>query len=334
VTGTTIKLRLRDLTGRPREVEFTEEGDFSSPGSGLRQRLVATNGSRFVLKSVPPGAGAANPALFEKLDNEIRAGARLGYVYTHPYPAELARLAGYNVDVEEPFALLHAYAGRPVTEMMGGLDDHRRRQLQIGLLRALQLTAAAGVVHGAVSIRHLWWDGAGVRLVDFDSAQWAGEPRRTGPGPADARDDVLLAGRVIRQLVLGETAGARPDHGHDPESLRVLLAGVFQPVEHRPYAEDLLDRLKVRVTAPPLSDPEAGLAEGRRIFDGFGAPVPAPAAGVGGTGGAGVGGAGVGGAGDHGIVPPRPVPARKRGVWRRFLVPMLLATMAGRVGPR
>jgi hypothetical protein len=330
VAGNTIKLRLRDLAGRPREVEFTEEGPHSSPGSSLRQRLVATNGNTFVLKSVPPEAGARNPALFGLLDNEIRAGARLGYVYAHQYPAELTRLAGYNVDVEEPFALLHAYAGRPVAEVMSGLDDHRRRQVQVGLLRALQLTAAAGVVHGAVSVRSLWWTGTGVRLVDFESSQWAGEPRRTGlePGPADARDDVLLAGWVIRQLVLGEAAGARPDHGLDPESLRGLLQGVFHPVAHRPYAEDLLGRLKIAVTAPPATDPEAGLAEGRRIFDALGPPapppVPPPAAAWPPSGGG----------GDGGVTPPGPMPPRRRGGWRRFAGPMLLLVQAGRMGPR
>jgi len=322
VTGTTIALRLRDLSGRPRAVEFTDDGPFGSPGSALRQRLVSTGGHTFVLKSVPRDEGGRDRHLFDLLDNEVRAGAHLGYVYSRQYPPELARLAGYNMDVEEPFALLHAYAGKPVPEM-SGLDDHRRRQVQIGLLRALQLTAAAGVVHGAVTLRSLWWTGTGVRLVDFESAQFAGEPRRTAgePGPVDVRDDVLLAGRVIRQLVMGE-ASTLADHGHDPESLRILLQDVYQPVGHRPYAEDLLRRLKVPVTAPPVTDPEAALAEGRRVFDGLCAPAHPPAAAV------------VGGAGDHGIVPPRPVPARKRGVWRRYLAPMLLVAMAGRVGPR
>lgn len=320
MTGTTITLRLRDLSGRPRAVEFTDHGPFGSPGSALQQRLLGTGGNTFVLKSVPREEGSRNRYLFDLLDNEIRAGAHLGYVYSRQYPPELARLAGYNMDVEEPFALLHAYAGKPVPEM-SGLDDHRRRQLQAGLLRALQLTAAAGVVHGAVTLRSLWWAGSGVQLVDFESAQFAGEPRRAThePGPADVRDDVLLAGRVIRQLVIGESS-TLSDHGHDPESLRVLLQDVYQPVAHRPYAEDLLRRLRVTVTAPPVTDPEAALAEGRRIFDGSGPPAPPPAA--------------VGGGGDNGIVPPRPAAARKRGVWRRYLAPMLVAVLAGRVGPR
>jgi hypothetical protein len=323
VTGTTIKLRLRDLSGRPRTVEFVDQGPVSSPGSALRQRLVSTGSNSFVLKSVPRAEGSRNGRLFDLLDNEIRAGARLGYVYARNYPAELTRLAGYNMDVEEPFALLHAYAGKPVTEMTGGLDDQRRRQLQLGLLRALQLTAAAGVVHGAVALRSLWWGGTGVQLVDFESAQWAGEHRRPGqePGPVDVRDDLLLAGRVIRQLVLGE-AGIRADHGQDPESLRTLLHGVFQPVAQRPYAEDLLRRLRVTVTAPPVTDPEAALADGRRLFDQHGAPrVPAAAA---------VGGGG--GSGGFEETPPPPVP--KRGGWRKFLIPMMVVVLAGRVGPR
>lgn len=317
MTGTTIELRLRDLSGRPRAVEFTDHGPSSSPGSALQQRLVSANTNSFVLKSVPREAGRRNAHLFDLLDNEIRAGARLGYVYARQYPAELTRLAGYNMDVEEPFALFHAYAGKPVSELTG-LDDHRRRQLQVGLLRALQLTAAAGVVHGAVTPRSLWWTGTGVQLVDFESAQWAGEHRRAGhePGPVDVRDDVLMAGRLIRQLVMGE-ASNQGDLGHDPESLRILLQDVFQPVARRPYAEDLLRRLKVTVTAPPVTDPEAALSEGRRVFDQFGAPRVPAAATVGG-----------------GFEETPPAPGGKRGGWRKFLVPMMLVALAGRTGPR
>jgi hypothetical protein len=319
VTGTTIELRLRDLSGRPRVVEFADHGPSSSPGSALQQRLVGAGANQFVLKSVPREAGSRNGHLFDLLDNEIRAGARLGYVYAQQYPGELTRLAGYNMDVEEPFALFHAYPGKPVSELTG-LDDHRRRQLQVGLLRALQLTAAAGVVHGAVTPRSLWWTGTGVRLVDFESARWAGEHRRAGhePGPVDVRDDVLMAGRVIRHLVLGE-ASNQGDLGRDPEGLRILLEGVFQPVAQRPYAEDLLRRLKVTVTAPPVTDPEAALAEGRRIFDGFGPPRVPAAATVGG-----------------GFEETPPMPGRKRGGggWRKLFVPMMLIALAGRTGPR
>lgn len=317
MTGTMLKLQLRNQAGRLREVEFADHGPFDSPGSALRQRLVSAGDNSFVLKSVPRAANGGNGHLFDLLDNEIRAGARLGHVYPGRYPAELARLAGYNVDVEEPFALLHAYAGKPVAEM-SGLDDHRRRQVQIGLLRALQATAAAGVVHGAVSLRSLWFSAAGVQLVDFESAQWAGEPRRAAPepGPVDVRDDVLLAGRVIRQLVLGESS-ATAGHDHDPESLRTLLTDVFRPAANRPYAEDLLRRLKVPVTLPPARDPEAVLAEGRRAFDTLGVqPHPSPPAGD-----------GPGGPSGH-------VPGRKRGVWRRFLTPMLLVTTVAQAGRR
>lgn len=320
MTGTTIKLRLRDLHGRPREVEVTDHGPFGSPGSALQQRLVSTAGNSFVVKSVPRAAGSRDSRLFDLLDNEIRAGARLGHVYARGYPPELARLAGYNVDVEEPFALLHAYAGKPVPEMSRP-DDHRRRRVQIGLFRALQLTAAAGVVHGAVTLRSLWWTGAGVQLVDFESAQLVGATRRTahGSGPIDVRDDVLSAGLVVRQLELGESSGPA-GNGHDPESLRILLKDVFQASAHRPSAEDMLRRLQVTVTAPPVTDPEAGLAEGRRIFDGPDTPAEPPAAAP-------------GDGDENGVVPPRPAVPRKRGVWRRFLLPMLLAAVTGRVGP-
>jgi hypothetical protein len=75
------------------------------------------------------------------------------------------------------------------------------------------------------------------------------------------------------------------------------------------------------VTAPPVTDPEAALADGRRIFDQHGAPrVPATAA--------------VGGGGFPETPPPKAVGKRPGGGWRKFLIPMMLLALAGRVGPR
>ncbi|WIX92967.1 hypothetical protein [Amycolatopsis sp. DG1A-15b] len=272
----------RDVHGRLREIRLTDHGAFVTPGSALQQRLVVAHDQRLVRKFVPRAAGARDPRLYELLDNEVRAGTRLGQVYSGSYPAELARLVAYNMDVEEPFVLLRAYPGLPAADQVKGFDDAERREFQIGLLRALQLTAAAGVVHGAIGLTTVRWADNRLQLVDFESAERVGEPRRAGGGSrgrspeqaaglgeVDARDDLWAAGLLIRAAYPGTSAnGSAPDRSHDPERLRALLDGVFDhPLEQRPTPADLLLQLRADQRVPPPGDPEAGLIEGRRLFE-------------------------------------------------------------------
>jgi hypothetical protein len=279
--ATTVKpVRCRNVRGVLLKVELTDRGEFVTPGSVLEQRLVmAQNQQVFVRKFVSQAAGERNPRLYDLLDNEIRAGTRLGQVFGDRYPPELARLAAYNMDAEEPFVLLHEYLGEPARGRAIRLDDAQRRLFQVSLWRALQLTAAAGVVHGAVDLKAVRWDGRQLQLVDFESAERAGEPRRGGHGEVDVRDDMWGAGRLVRILFLGALAdGSRLDRSHDPQLLRTLLDPVFDnPVERRPYPADLLRSLRASGSVPPLSDPEAGLAAGRELFDQVSAGKPQPA---------------------------------------------------------
>src|SRR4051794_4461600 len=129
-------VRCRDVTGRLRDITLTDQSEFVSPGAALEQRIVLANQQRFVRKFVSRPAGRRNPRLYTLLDNEIRAGARLGQFYTDEYPPELAKLVAYNVDVEEPFVLLRAYTGEPAAAGVKGFDDDQRRQFDLSLLRA------------------------------------------------------------------------------------------------------------------------------------------------------------------------------------------------------
>lgn len=277
---TDAEVPCRDLSGALHRVRLSDGGACSSPGSVLSQRLVTgPHEVPFLRKSVPVEAGRRDPRLYDLLDNEIRTLAHLTRVYGGR-AAEVPVLAGYNVDVEEPFVLLRPYAGRPAADVVRALDEDRRRQFQISLLRALQVIGQAGVVHGELSPRTLRWDGSSVQLVDFESARPAGEPRRpgggpyhsperlAGGGPADPRDDVWSAGVLIRELVLGPRALLAPaDQSGDPERLRQRLADVFQPVAQRPGPAELLRRMRVAAPDPRPADPRAGLAEGHRMFD-------------------------------------------------------------------
>ncbi|HEX6351853.1 hypothetical protein [Actinophytocola sp.] len=277
-----VKIRGRNVFGRLREIELVEGGAYDAPGSRLRQRLVVVKNRSYVYKCVPRADGNREPALYDMLDNEVRAGTRLGQVYADRYPPELARLAAYNVDAEEPFVLFYAYAGDPATGLATRLEPEHRRLFEVGLLRAVRLTAEAGVIHGALTMDALRWDGRQVQLVNFESARQVGEPRRSGPvlpshspeqssgsGTVDKRDDVWAACLIVRDVAMGASAnGFRRDRSSDPEWLRALLDPVFDnEVAHRPEPADLLRGLRSDVPELAAGDPEAGLTPGQRQFD-------------------------------------------------------------------
>ncbi|HWO65110.1 MAG TPA: hypothetical protein VNO31_34245, partial [Umezawaea sp.] len=225
-------VRCRYVTGVLAEIEVEELNEFVTPGAALEQRLVKVNGKLYLRKYVSRAAGGRNPRLYDLLRNEIRAGARLGQVFPDRYPAELPQLVAYNIDAEEPFALLREYAGSPAAEHVARFDDAQRRRFESGLLRALHLIAQAGVVHGAVSLDSVRWDDGNVHLVDFESAERVGEPRRAGrsgirspeqaagTGVVDERDDLWGAALLIRRLHIGDV---RQERGRDPQRLRELL---------------------------------------------------------------------------------------------------------------
>ncbi|WP_447001929.1 hypothetical protein ACRAKI_19460 [Saccharothrix isguenensis] len=270
-------VRCRYVTGVLAEIEVEDLNEFVTPGAALEQRLVKVNGRLYVRKYVSRAAGSRNPRLYDLLHNEIRAGTRLGQVYPERYPAELSQLVAYNIDAEEPFVLLREYVGAPASPELPRFDDTRRRQFESGLLRAVQLTANAGVVHGAVTADSVRWDDGHVQLVDFESAERVGEPRRgggsavrspeqaAGTGVVDERDDVWGAALQIRALHIG---GTRQDRSRDPQRLRELLDPVFDnPVELRPSAGDLLGRMHADNHVPACVDPDARFADGRALFE-------------------------------------------------------------------
>lgn len=309
----TMAVRIRYVDGHVREVELTDQGRFDTPGSRLEQQLVRTaTDTVLIRKYVPRAEGRARPHLYDLLDREIRADARLLQVYGPVPPPELPTLVAYNVDAEEPFALLRPYESEPVTDdLLSRLVDDKEApaRFRASLVRALLLTGRAGVVHGEVTFKHLRWTGTHVQLVDFEHSRCADLRRSERPvlPRVDVRDDLPQAGEIIRRLALGVSdAGLPADHARDPEHLRALLEGVFRKTEQRPYARDLLDRMQVDTSLPPLKDPEHDLRAGWRLFDEMSTTGTAEAT----------------------IPPPR------SGWRRRILGLMLLATLAAGVARR
>jgi hypothetical protein len=280
MTGPAEVVRCRYASGVLREIEIEDLNEFVTPGAALEQRLVRVNGRPFVCKFVSRAAGSRNPRLYDLLDNEIRAGTRLVQSFPDRYPPELACLVAYNIDAEEPFVLLREYTGVPVAGPASRFQDAERKQFEHALIRALHLTSEAGVVHGAVTIDALRWDNGHLQLVDFESAERVGEPRRgglgavrspeqaAGTGLVDARDDIWAAAVLIRRLHLGPSADAQPDRRHDPERLRGLLDPIFgNHLEQRPSAAELLGRLHGDNHLPAFVDPMARFARGRELFE-------------------------------------------------------------------
>jgi hypothetical protein len=253
------------------------EEDVELPGSALAARHVRmSDGDTLLQKWVPEADGRFNSRLYDLLDAEIRASAALAQRYGgRRYPAELSALVGYNVDLTEPFVLLRPYRGKWMPSRR--FDPEKLRAVEVALLRALQHTAEAGVVHGNVGLHTLRWDGTTVQLVDFEHAQRAGERRRPGGsvphrspeqvdgvGGADPRDDVWGAGMVITHLAIGPHSG----QVDAPRPVQTLLEGVFiDDAAHRPSAATLLARLDLAVSPPLMAAADDPLEPGRVLFD-------------------------------------------------------------------
>ncbi|MBP2324814.1 hypothetical protein JOF56_005199 [Kibdelosporangium banguiense] len=266
----------RDVWGVLRQIEIEDVNEFRTPGSVLDQRLVRVNGRNYVRKFVSRTAGRRDPQRYDLLENEIRAGCRLGQVFGERFPPDLAGLVAYNVDVEQPFALLREYVGAPAADQVRHFDDGQRKAFEQGLFRAMQNLGVAGIVHGAVTIDAVRWHDGRLQLVDFESAERVGELRRrrslgqpTGVDQVDVRDDMLAAAILVRHVQPGVPSnGSSPDRSRDPDRLRALLDPVFDnPVDRRPYPADLLAKLRVDNRPPPHDDPDGLLAAGHDLFE-------------------------------------------------------------------
>lgn len=222
-------------------------------------RKVVVSGRPLWQKWVPTELGEVAPDRYGVLEAEVRALSRLAAAYPVSYPECLSRLMGYDVDAAEPYLLVEPYRGEPLEEVIGHLGPQDKVVVQQGLLQALSLIARARVVHGAVDIPALRWDGRALQLVDFHGGALSLE--RT-----DFAKDVIAAGRVVRKVVLGPQV--TDDRHRDPDSLTETLDHVFDPdPARRPAAVELLARLHGHELPLIPVDPEQRWAAARVAFD-------------------------------------------------------------------
>jgi hypothetical protein len=220
------------------------------------RRVVDTAGRQLVLRYLP--AGLPNrAAVFAELDAEIRALARLRRVFRDRYPAELPELVGYDVHTSEPFVLLGNCLGPPATAFVGRLTLREHYAFRCSLVRALAHLSAARLVHGAIGLSALTWDGSTVTVLDFRTA------RPFDEADSDCGHDLVGAGCAMRDMLFGSAAHAAAD---DPAPLCALLAGVFDEASQRPLPADLARRLRSPAALVRAIHPEESLAPGRIVF--------------------------------------------------------------------
>lgn len=160
--------------------------------------------------TVGPNEAAVLPRLRREMEvarclGDARGGARiskcLAYRFTHAGEA----------------AVLVTYAGEPLADL--GRDQQRwplshtlRVKLATDLLEALETLRVSGVVHGALGLDTLLWDGSTLQIAEFGQASLRGsdpDGRTAHPG-----DDIAAAGRVLYEVYTGYPP---PD---DPRDLR------------------------------------------------------------------------------------------------------------------
>jgi hypothetical protein len=220
------------------------------------RRVVDTAGRQLVLRYLPAGL-PHRAAVFAELDAEIRALARLRRMFGDRYPAELPELIGYDVHTSEPFVLLDNCLGPLVPAFVGRLTLREHYAFRCSLVRALAHLSAARLVHGAIRLSTLTWDGSTVTVLDFRAARPFDET------DSDSGHDLVSAGCAMRDMLFGPAAHVPAD---DPAPLRALLAGVFDEASQRPSPADLARRLRSPAALVRAIHPEESLATGRIAF--------------------------------------------------------------------
>jgi serine/threonine protein kinase len=254
------------------------------------------------------GGEAAELALENAVGTGLRMLRRFGVDRIWPweenpprYPRELSRLVGFDVDHDAPFSITLEF-GRPlagwqssgVPAVLSSPDD--LRAFASGLVRGLAMLDRLGVVHRQILDNTVHWDARSrrVQINRFEYARREGEPRgrlarvrqpeeRTardweapeqilGGGLIDPRDDVFSVGCAILSMTAhGLSLG--PDGLPDLSAsgvpwLAYVLDGVFDPVDTRPTAADLLRRLGKSIARDDLPTREPDIfQEGRTEYD-------------------------------------------------------------------
>jgi hypothetical protein len=269
-----------------RAVQIVHLGDWDPTGPGEPAvRDVFDIGGEPVATLRAVRSDPDDDAVFQRLENEVRAGMALHRRYGNASTPQVSRLIGYELSATEPYVLVSPRRGRPVAEIAGQLVVDRQKAFQASLFTALLLITDADLVHGGLAPATVRWDGRSVQVTEFGWAAAVGTFRpgggsppcaspqqRTGAHPADPTDDVWAAGLVVYHAVTGRpVAPARRAPALDIRgpALRAVLVGVFaEHPDDRPDAVTLLRRVRSNPVLPGRpADGARDLDAGRRAFD-------------------------------------------------------------------
>ena len=251
------------------------------PG-GLSRTVTAAHGWTLVQHLVPV-QGRTAAAAREALEREIGAAVAISRrVGDGPLAACFLPFAGYDLDAPEPFVLYEPPRGEPVERLAGRLNPDEVERLLVGLVVAVRVLEAAGVVHRDISPGTVRWDGrqvqldrparadmAGRRRVSTGSAPYAAPEQLDGVGRADPRDDLWSVAQVGYFVHTGRpaTGGGPPPDLRAIPALAQPLGQLFAPAAAgRPDPVAVLRLLSRPDPLPPdpVGDP---LTAGRAAFD-------------------------------------------------------------------
>lgn len=178
----------------------------------------------------------------------------------------LSKCLGYDFG-NTPMSALVTYRGRPLADLVRDEsnwppDNSIRTKMITDLLQGVELLHLSSIVHGAISMNTLHWDGNTLQIVDFGHAALCG----TYPDGRPARhgDDIQAVSRVVYHVYTGQPPPSDPvalrhqiEHVQDPQLRDLLLrrdlvTGIdfdyaFSPDDNKlPTARMLLDRLDRR----------------------------------------------------------------------------------------
>jgi hypothetical protein len=190
--------------------------------SGIRYRLGMNAGAPVVVKTVAPQAGAAQAGMLrERLRREVavsaglrgRGGEWLGECLASDDPAH-------------PSLTLANFSGTRLTDLIR--DDaswplrHAARMKAIrDLIQGLNVLQVSCVVHGAIGLDTLYWNGSTLQINDFGLASQEG--MHPDGSPASHAEDIIAAGRVIYHVYTGQPPPI------DPADLRLQVKELQGP---------------------------------------------------------------------------------------------------------
>ena len=182
--------------------------------AGVRYRVGQNDFSGPVAQKIATGDSAVKPGLQRELEVARYLGTRGGEL--------LSKCVGYNFD-DSPAYTVVTYRGRPLASLAGDEANwppgHAvRTKISRDLLQGLELLRVSRIVHGAIGLGTLRWDGTTLQITGFGQAALSG--RYPDGRPAHHANDVYAAGRVIYQVYTGH---APPD---DPWDLRQQIEQV------------------------------------------------------------------------------------------------------------